>query len=234
MGNSLRYDHVTGERRIGRESTRNLEVISAHVEQYIGPVANVIHETASQFVHVDVLHVLPTAKRNFHVLVTSGLSHRPMNAPRGSEDCRYAELYLCLPAAWPLQKQDFNDERNYWPIRLLQMLGRFPHAFDAWLWMYHTVPNFDPPKPYAAGTRLCGAMLAPPISLPKDFASLKVPEQDPIYFFSVLPLHQDEMDFKIKNGGEPLMANLFRQGVIADMVDPARKSMIQKKRFGLF
>jgi hypothetical protein len=234
MGNSLRYDHVTGERRIGRESTRNLELISAHVEQYIGPVANVIHETASQFVHVDVLHVLPFAKRNFHVLVTSGLSDRPMNAPRGSEDCRYAELYLCLPAAWALRTQDLNDERNNWPIRLLQMLGRFPHAFDAWLWMYHTVPNFDPPKPYAASTRLCGAMLAPPISVPTDFASLKVPGSDPIYFFSVVPLHQDETDFKIRNGGEPLMANLFRQGVIADIVDPARKSVIQKKRFGLF
>jgi hypothetical protein len=50
----------------------------------------------------------------------------------------------------------------------------------------------------------------------------------------VLPLHQDEMDFKIKNGGEPQLANLFKQGVIADMVNPARKSVIQKKRFGLF
>jgi hypothetical protein len=77
-------------------------------------------------------------------------------------------------------------------------------------------------------------MLGPPISLPMDFASLNVPEQDPIYFFSVLPLHQEEMDFKIRNGGEPLMANLFKQGVIADIVDPARKSVIQRKRFGLF
>jgi hypothetical protein len=42
------------------------------------------------------------------------------------------------------------------------------------------------------------------------------------------------MDFKIQNGGEPLMANLFKQGVIADIVDPVRKSVIQKKRFGLF
>jgi hypothetical protein len=234
MANSLRHEQITGERKIGRESTRNLESISAHVEQYVGPVANVFHESESQFVHVDVLEVLPSAKRPFHVLVTCGLSDRPMNAPQGCEDCRYAELYICLPAAWPLGTQDLTDERNYWPIRLLQMLGRFPHAFDAWLWMYHTVPNFDPPKPYADNTRLCGAMLAPPISLPMDFASLKVPDSDPIYFFSVLPLHQDEMDFKIKNGGEPLMANLFKQGVIADIVDPARKSVIQKKRFGLF
>jgi len=70
--------------------------IMAHVEGYAGPVSAVIHETGSQFADVDILHVLPTARRRFHVLVTSGLSGRPMNAPRGCEDCRYGELYLCL------------------------------------------------------------------------------------------------------------------------------------------
>ena len=229
-----RYDQVTGDAHLGQESTRNLELITAHVERHVGPLAQVIHETVSQYVHIDVLHVLPSAQRDFHVLVTSGLSDRPMPAPEGYEDCRYAELYLCLPASWPLATEDFSDERNYWPIRLLQMLGRFPHVFGAWLWIYHTLPNFDPPQAYARGTRLCGAMLGPPISLTMDFASLKAPNYPEIYFFSVLPLHHDEMDFKVKNGGEPLLANLFKQGVIADIVDPARKSVIQKKRFGLF
>ncbi len=81
--------------------------------------------------------------------------------------------------------------------------------------MYHTVPNFDPPKPYAQNTRLCGAMLGPPISLPMDFASLKVPGSDPIHFFSVLQLYQEETDFKVKNGGErppmlPLQGRLIQ------------------------
>ena len=40
------------------------------------------------------------------------------------------------------------------------------------------------------------------------------------------------MDFKIKNGGESLLANLFKQGV-TDVVNPGRKSVIPKKRFGL-
>jgi suppressor of fused protein SUFU len=227
------HDQVTGEAKLGPESTHNLELITAHVERHVGPVARVIHETASQFVHVDILHVLPSAKRDFHVLVTSGLSDRPMNAPQTSEECRYAELYLCLPPSWPLAMQNFSNERNYWPIRLLQMLGRFPQVFSAWLWIYHTVPNFDPPQAYAKSTRLCGAMLGPVISLPRDFAKIELPGSRSIHFFSVLPLHQEEMDFKIKNSGESLMAHLFKQG-IADIVDPARKSAIGKKRFGLF
>ena len=229
-----RYEQETGQAKVGWESTRNLELITAHVERHVGPVAHVIHETASQFVHVDILHVLPSAKRDFHVLVTSGMSDRAMNVPAGHQDCRYAELYLCLPASWPLATKNFSIERNYWPIRLLQTLGRFPHVFSASLWIYHSVPNFDPPQAYADGTSLCGAMLGPPISVPIDFASLKAPGSPAICFFSVLPLHQAEMDFKIQNGGEPLMANLFKQGVIADIVDPARKSVIQKRRFGLF
>jgi hypothetical protein len=168
------------------------------------------------------------------VLVTSGLSDRPMNAPAGCEDCRYAELYLCLPASWPLANEDFKNERNYWPVRLLQTLGRFPHVFEAWLWLYHSLPNFDPPEPYADNTELCGAMLGPPISLPMDFAGLKVQEDQTIYFFSVLPLHKEEMAFKIKHGGEPLLARLFKDGVIPDIVDSARPSMVRGKRFGLF
>jgi hypothetical protein len=200
-----------------------------HVERHVGPIAQVIHEP-----DIDILHVLPSAKCDFHVLVTSGMSERPMIPPPECPDCRYAELYLCLPASWPLATQAFNNQRNHWPIRLLQTLGRFPQFFSSWLWIYHTVPNFDPPKPYADGTRLCGAMLGPVISLPVDFAGLKSPGSPPISFFSVLALHKEEMDFKIKNGGEPLLANLFKQDVVADIVDPGRKSVIRKKRFGLF
>src|SRR5271168_4489510 len=111
--NIFRYGQVTGDSELGPESTRHLEPITAHVERHVGPVARVIHETASQFVHVDILHVPPSAKRDFHVLVTSGLSDRPMNAPQGSEDCRYAELYVCLPASWPLALPNFSNERNY-------------------------------------------------------------------------------------------------------------------------
>jgi hypothetical protein len=226
------HDQIPGEAKLGPESTRNLELITAHVERHVGPVAQVIHETASEFAHVDILHVLPSGKRDFHVLVTSGLSDRPMNAPQGCEDCRYAELYLCLPPTWPLAAQNLNNERNYWPIRLLHALGSFPHVFSAWLWIYHTVPNSDPPQAYADTTSLCGAMLGPPVSLPMEFASLKSADSPAIYFFSVVPLHREEMAFKIKHGGEPLMAHLFKQGVIADIVDPARESVIQKKRFG--
>jgi hypothetical protein len=228
-----RYDQVTGDANLGQESTRNLELITAHVERHVGPVAQVIHETASQFVHVDILHVLPSEEVKYHVLVTSGLSDRPMKAPAGCEDCRYAELYLCLPESWLLATQDFKNENNYWPIRLLQMLGRFPHVFGAWLWIYHTLPNFDPPQAYAKSTSLCGAMLGPTVSLPMDFASLRTPGSEAISFFSVLPLRKDEMDFKIKNGGESLLANLFKQGV-TDIVNAGRKSVIPKKRFGLF
>jgi hypothetical protein len=229
-----RYDQVIGDAIVGPESTRNLERIIAHVERHVGPVEQVIHETESQFVHVDILQVPPSRDRDYHVLVTSGLSDRPMRAPEGCEDCRYAELYLCLPAIWPLATDDLKDERINWPIRLLQTLGRFPHVFGAWLWLYHTLPNFDPTEPYADDTDLCGAMLGPPVSLPMGFASLEGQDSPPIYFFSVLPLHQAEMDFKIKHGAEAMLAKLFQQGGISDIVDPARKSAVPEKRFGLF
>ena len=61
-----------------------------------------------------------------------------------------AELMIALPAEWKLADSQLEDERWYWPIRNLKALARLPHEYETWLGFGHTVPNGDPPEPYAA------------------------------------------------------------------------------------
>jgi hypothetical protein len=113
-----------------RSSKRDVSIIESvgdHIETYFGKIAWVMHERESPDIHVDVYVVEATPERNYKQLITAGMSEKPMRLPPEVSDGRYAELTLCLPAEWPLSVEAFKDESNYWPVRLLKDLARFPH-----------------------------------------------------------------------------------------------------------
>ena len=228
--------------------SENIERISEHVERHVGPVAGVYHEILSDLVHVDVHVVNPTPERDCYTLVTSGMSDAPMNVPPGAEDVRYAELLIQLPPDWPLDKlnavagkkgaegaaERAESERWYWPVRWLKQLARMPHEYDTWLGVGHTVPTGDPPEPYADDTRLCCMLVLPPLTVAEEFATLEVNPDKVIHFYSLMPLHADEMNLKLNSGTEALI-ELFEQHRVSTIVDPQRKSVVPRRKwFGLF
>mgnify|MGYP000007466820 CR=1 FL=1 len=206
-------------------SESNLQAIDAHVEEHIGKIENVWHELVSDIVHLDVHVVSPRPDRHYYTLVTSGMSDLPMSVPQGAEDFRFAELMICLPAEWKLTQKDFEDERNYWPVRWLKTLARFPQEYETWLSSWHTIPNGDPPEPLADGTRLAGFMLVPPMTTSTEFHTLLVPAVKNIHFHALIPLTSAEMEFKLKHGSGALMERLER-AKITEVVNPARKSVV--------
>jgi hypothetical protein len=209
---------------------QNLEAISSHIERYVGPPEMVFHEIVSDLVHVDIHWVKPTAQRNYHTLVTSGMSDRPMAAPDPS--LRYAELMICLPPNWPLTQEAFQDERNYWPLRSLKILARLPHEHNTWLFASHTVPNGDPAQPFAENTRLCCALVFVPMLFDQGFHTLQVNAGKTIHFLSLIPIYREELDFKLRKGFESLLERLGTVGV-TELLDVQRKNAC-KKRWGLF
>ena len=108
------------------EDSSMVEVVR-HVEQHIGPVGSVFHELGSDFVHIDIHVVPPTPGRDYLTLVTTGMSDWPMAVPDDSDYPCYAELLVNLPAGWPLYQEAFEEEDNYWPVRWLKLLARWPH-----------------------------------------------------------------------------------------------------------
>jgi hypothetical protein len=203
-----------------------VDAVTAHIERHIGPVTDVWHETESQYVHVDVHHVPPTPVRPFHVLVTSGMSERPMVAPPGvPEEWLRTELLVCLPADWPLDGDALRGERHGWPLYWLRRLARFAHAYGAFLSVGDTIPNGEPPAPLAPGTEFAGLLLAPPLTLGTAAHLARSPEGKVVRFWSLMPLYAAEMEFKLRHGVDALVERLQRAGV-SDVVDLERPNVV--------
>ena len=211
---------------VSRGDAELIDAVGEHVDRHLGPLEFVNHEIISPLVHIDLLVVAPTEERPYRVVVTCGMAEREMQAPE--DDLRRAELFCLIPRDWPLEQDE--DERYWWPLGLLRFLARLPHEYDTWLWTGHTVPNGDPPEPYAEGTGLCGAILLPAMGVPEDFARL-----EDIHFLLVMPLHADEMQLKLDRGSDALIDQLDAAGV-DPVIDPARPSAVtrRRRRFGLF
>lgn len=176
------------------------EMILNHIEKYMGKPSYVYHEVFSDNVHIDVHYISPTSEKNHHTFITTGMSLMPMNVPIGEEEWKYAELMICLPANWKISDEDFKENRYYWPLGWLKMLARFPHEYKTWLSWGHTMPNGNPPQPFADNTDLCGVILLPPVLVDSDFAKFKISDKKIINFFGVIPLYKEELDYKLEYG----------------------------------
>ena len=210
----------------------SIEDISDHIEKHIGKVEMVFHELVSDQVHIDIHWVKPTKERPYHTLVTSGMSDKPMNTPEEIEGHDYTELSICLPEEWKISDEYFKDEKNYWPVRWLKILGRFPHEYNTWISYGHTIPNGDPAEPFAENTKLNTMLLLPSTIFPEEFQTLKLKDKE-INFYTLYPLYTEEVNLKLKKGVEALFPGLDKIE-ITDVVQVDRPNTAKKKRFGLF
>jgi hypothetical protein len=197
------------------------EAIVRHIERHLGPIESVFHELLSDAVHLDVHWVKPTPERPFHLLVSSGMSDRPMKVPADLDAPRHVELVATLPGRWDIGSDAFQNENWYWPLRLLKTLARFPHKYDTWIGEGHTVTNDEPPRPFAPTTRLCGTILLPPQHVPDAFRELRLDDGRTIRFLAVVPVHDTEMTLKTRSGTAALLER-FRERGISDVIEPAR------------
>ena len=232
-----RYEARTRDFELAIGDMTLIEAVEKHIESHFGGETTVLHEIMSDLVHVDVHIVHPTDDRPYFTLITSGMSQRPMTQPTGVEGCQFAELMICLPPDWPgldseLMTDDpdhpWQKEKHYWPIGTLKFLARFPHEFDTWIWWGHTIPNGDPPEPFAENTNMVGVLLLEPVTMPESFHTLRVGDRD-VNFFAIVPLHEDEMQLKLDEGTEALLP-YFNAAKMSELLDVGRPSAIPQER----
>ena len=204
--------------------------LTAHIEQHIGPIEMVYHEIISDLVHLDVHWIKATEERPFHVLVTTGMSDRPMTTPPDAAGYAYAELSIALPETWPMDQSQWENPANYWPVRWLKILARFPHEYSTWLAVSHTVPNGDPPERFDESTELCGWLIGPPFFLGGGIPPCAVDESKSVRFYGLIPLYREEMELKIAHGIDPLLERFEQQRVPLEVLDPRRPNVCWKVR----
>ena len=208
-------------------SSRTIDEIEGHVARLMGAPAFVWHEMMSSVVHIDVHVILPSDENPYYTLFTTGMSDRAMEVPADVTEpaaLQFAELLMMLPPDWfddPRSVEELGDERKYWPIRLLKSLARFPHECHTWLGFGHSVPNGDPPSPFADGTDLCCALLVPPVRVPSEFYDLNLSDGRSINFYAVVPLYPEELQLKLTMGTNALLERFDVEG-ISELLDPKR------------
>ena len=185
-------------------SEEELNEYEAYVNGALGEYKNVFHELVSPDIHLDVIMIEPDEAHPYWKLVTMGCGAYRMNVPRNLADyeLEYAEYVIFLPKDWNLQS---NEERDYWPIRMLKATGRLPIDSNSWLGYGHTIATSANPEPYADNTGFCSLMLVG--ALDNDFNPMKVKLSSgkKINFYQLFPLYQEELDYKWDNDLEALI-----------------------------
>ncbi|MDR1443735.1 MAG: suppressor of fused domain protein [Treponema sp.] len=210
----LRQKHGGREYRPELYSGDELLALEAHIEKYFGSYQNVYHEIESPDIHVDIAVIEPCPQRNYYVLVTMGMGAHRMNVPPGSQGQDRAELMVCLPPEWNLDSLD--DEKWYWPLRWLKILARLPINDNTWLGWGHTIPNGEP---FANNTRLCTILLLNPGAFGKESAFCTLPNGDRINFYQMIPLYDEETQFKIKNNAQIFLRFLDHEALEYVQID---------------
>lgn len=200
-----------------------VEAVEDHIERCFGQVETVLHELVSPDIHVDIYVVAPSEERNYYTLLTMGMGAHRMNVPKELAEYKLerAELAIALPADWRLNQESIQDERWYWPIRLLKALARLPIVNDTWLAWGHTMDNT---RPFAENTELCAFILAGAQSPVEGCQVCTLPDGDEINFYQVLPLYRNELEYKLQHDADAL---LDRMADISFVVRTDRRNIIR-------
>jgi len=212
----------------GVYETPFLEPITRHVESIVGPISSVFHEEQSEVVHLDLLWVEPGGRRNFHTLVTCGMSALPMAVPflkRKRKDFRFAELVLALPLDWPVHEAavEARQTATSWPINTLRHVARSTHAHKTWLSFGHTI--FEPAEPLGPGTEMTSVFLSYPLLLSEDILILERSDGLKINFLAMIPIYPIEFEFKQHQGAD-LLADLLRAHGVTELLRLGRDHVI--------
>lgn len=189
------------------------DALNAHLEKFFGHSDHVFHEIVSPDIHVDIYIIEPTAEKNYYTLVTLGMGAHWMNVPYELAEYKLerAELLIYLSADWDIQG---DDEKYYWPLRWLKILARLPLEQDTWLGWGHTVPNGGP---FAENTLLSGVLLINPEDVEDGAAVCQLPNGEEVNFYQVIPLYEEEMNFKIAKGAEALLGKMGGVNAVVDI-----------------
>ncbi len=192
--------------------------LETHIAKAYGEFDSVLHEIISPDIHVDICVIKPTKERNFYTLITMGMGAYKMDVPEEISNKSRAELCIYLPNDWDINN---DDEKFYWPMRWLKILARLPIEHKTWLGYLHTIPSGEP---LADNTELAGFILDIPNTITSE--ECKLPNGDIVNFYSLIPLYEEEMSYKVDNGGEALLSRIENIKEDIHLVDINREAVV--------
>lgn len=208
-------------------SEEEMEAIEAHTTKWFGEHQNVFHEIISPDLHIDLLVIEPRPGHDYYTIVTMGAGLHEMDVPDGYEGPKRAEFLINLPKDWDIHSE---EEKDYWPLRWLKILSRFSLQQDTWLGWGHTIPAGEP---FAENTLLNSIALAEPLTFDEESLVGTLPNGEPVVFWQVIPLYEEEVQYKLRNGMEALEDVFGTIPSVLDISRPCAVSLTPQKDFVL-
>ena len=189
------------------------QVIANHLDKfYKSEEITVFHEMVSPDFHLDI-YFINSDKDDFSILLTSGMSLLEMtvlNNVENPELYRFAELMILLPKSIEFGKVSPRENENDWLIGMMKETARFPHHYDTWLSIGHTLQATADMETYSKETDYVGLVVLPSVTFDEEFATIKVGNEI-INIYSIFPLYKNELEYKIANGYNALLDKLIEK-----------------------
>lgn len=194
--------------------------VRQHIETAFGPARLLVLDESLEPTDVDILAIEPTPERPYYTLTTMGMGAFSMDLPAELEDYQMdrAELYLWLPPDWKVESP---READRWPVYLLKGLAKAVRNQEFWLGWGHTVEDDEP---YARDTELCGCLMTGSSALDGTTDVCLLPSGQQVHFYQVVPLYQEELEFKQAHGAEALLDLLHGDGFL---IQPDRPNVCE-------
>lgn len=212
----------------GRAVTNSdrISAIYAHVDRTIGRVHRAYDEYITDDLRIQILHVKSSLFKPYEVLVTAGMSALPMSVPEETTFPKFAEIVTLLPKKWPLTIEQLQEDRNFWPIRMMKDIARYTIHNQTWIGFGHTVAMASSEEdltPLGTDVPFCASLIVPPLSLGEKAFTMMKPQET--CFWAAVPLHKRELQFKLENGVDALL-DAFDRAKVTDRINPARLCVV--------
>jgi hypothetical protein len=159
------------------------------------------------------------------VLMTNGLSTYKMPVLDKFIGKEHNELYFCLPSYWDLK--DLNNPNVNWVFGALFRLQKHVQDKKSWFGVGHTIPFSNPLAEISEKMKEKYFFLDEPIFLKNELNSLKQNDKT-IHFLAVIPIFEDELDYKLGKTTFKLQKKMQQQNV-SELLDDYRCSVLKSK-----
>jgi hypothetical protein len=199
------------------------EIAKFFVTQFGRIQRNSINEIVHGDPSITIYVIPPNEKANCVTLFTAGMSAQPMNTPPHANVFRFAELFLQLPADWPMTSAALTQPDHGWPIEWLRNLARFPFHNNTWIGGVSATFGNESAKDVLAPNNRFTGMFA--------FAEHRFQRQSDganVMLYRLIPLFWEEIQLERKQG-VPALMRAFDKHQIGFVIDSQRINVGKQK-----
>lgn len=176
--------------------------VEEHIRKYFGSYHIVLHETAGADMDIDIYVLPPRSEHDYYTLITCGMGAYKMQSENAQSDMVRAELMLNVPKTWLFDRDALCQEKYYWVIRFLLKTVWMPFKNRLWLGWGYTIGSEEPLTEEAD---FAGAVLLYPGIFGEQSYSCELPGGEKVCFYQLIPLYQEEIDYKLNYGIDKLL-----------------------------